>query len=184
MKKNIKSLLLAGLCAFVAVFSVGCGDNSSSSSSSAEEKAATTVTSTVDSESEAESDSEAESSEEDASEIEKEGLWANAEYTKDTELGEGEKTIQVEVKADDKSITFTVHTDKDTLGDLLVDNKLVEGENSTYGLMITKVNGIRADYNEDKAYWALYKDGEYSQTGADSTKVADGEHYELAYTPA
>ena len=37
-----------------------------------------------------------------------EGLWANAAYTEDTELGEGATTITVEVTAEDKTVTFTI----------------------------------------------------------------------------
>ena len=44
-----------------------------------------------------------------------EGLWANATYTEDTELGEGATTITVEVTAEDKTVTFTIHTDGTTL---------------------------------------------------------------------
>ena len=54
-------------------------------------------------------------------------LWENAIYTEDAELGEGEKTVLVEVVAEDKSVTFTVHSDKDILGDALTDNKLIVG---------------------------------------------------------
>ena len=59
---------------------------------------------------------------------------------------------------------------------------LIDGDESEYGLYVKKVNGITADYEKDKSYWAFYKDGEYMQTGVDSTEIADGEHYELVYT--
>ena len=45
-----------------------------------------------------------------------------------------------------------------------------------------KVNGILADYDVDKTYWGLYKNGEYLMTGVDTTEIADGEHYELVKT--
>lgn len=109
-------------------------------------------------------------------------LWANALYTEDTELGEGAIAVKVEVQAGDKSITFTVHTDKDNLGAALMDNKLVEGDQSEYGLYIKKVNGIKADFDTDGAWWGIFKDGEMTPTGADTTMIADGEHYELVYS--
>lgn len=90
-------------------------------------------------------------------------------------------TIDV-VDADGNTETFTVNTDADNLGDALVQDGLVEGEMSTYGLYIKTVNGIRADYDLDKAYWALYSDGEMLMTGASDTAIADGQHYELVYT--
>jgi len=46
-------------------------------------------------------------------------VWSEAVYTEDTELGDGEKTVFVEVVAEDKSITFTIHSDKETLGEVL-----------------------------------------------------------------
>lgn len=109
-------------------------------------------------------------------------LWNNALYTEDTALGEGTKTVQVEVKAEDKSITFTLKTDAETLADALTAHSLIEGEESQYGIYIKKVNGILADYDVDGYYWSLLKNGEYLMTGADTTAIADGEHYELIRT--
>ncbi len=107
------------------------------------------------------------------------GKWEDAIYRKDTEFGDGAKSVKVEVKVEDQSVTLTLHTDKEMLGDALLEHGLIEGEMDTYGLYVKKVNGITADYNIDKTYWALYKNGEYSLTGVDSTLISDGEHYEL-----
>ena len=109
-------------------------------------------------------------------------LWENALYTEDTELGEGAKTVQVEVKAGEKSVVFTVKTDEAILGDALIAHGLIEGDEGAYGLYIKKVNGITADYDIDGSYWGFYKNGEYMMTGVDGTEFADGEHYELVYT--
>ena len=111
--------------------------------------------------------------------VDKAGRWEDAIYRKDTELGDGAKTVQVEVKVEEQFITFTIKTDREFLGDALMDHELLEGEESAYGLYVKKVNGILADYDVDGTYWALYKNGEYSLTGVDSTPIADGEHYEL-----
>jgi hypothetical protein len=109
-------------------------------------------------------------------------LWKNATYTEDTALGSGATTVIVKVEAGEKSIELTIKTDRTVLGQALTDNNLVEGENGAYGLMIYVVNGIKADYETDGAYWALYKNGEYATSGADTTEIANGEHYELVYT--
>lgn len=111
-------------------------------------------------------------------------LWKTAQYKEDTELGEGKNSVKIEVKADGKSVTLTVHSDSDNLEKILTENKLVEGDQSEFGLYIKKVNGIRADYDADKAYWALCKDGTPTSTGASGITVANDEHYELVYTPA
>ena len=113
--------------------------------------------------------------------VDAEGLWENATYRKDTELGKGATTVQVQVKAGEESITFTIKTDKKTLGDALLELGLVTGDQSQYGLYIKTVNGIRADYDLDKSYWGFYKNGEYMLTGIDGTEISDGEHYELVY---
>ena len=109
-------------------------------------------------------------------------LWADAIYTEDTEFGEGAVKVQVEVGIEEKKVTFTFNTDKEILGDILLEHEIIEGEDSQYGMYIKSVNGVTADYDKDQAYWAVYKDGEYLMSGVDSTEISDGEHYELVYT--
>ena len=114
--------------------------------------------------------------------VEKTGVWENATYVKDTELGKGAKTLLVEVKAEEQSITFTIHTDKDTVGAALLEHELIAGEQSAYGLYVKTVNGILADYDDGGWWWSLTKNGEMLMTGVDGTTFADGEHYELTRT--
>ena len=109
-------------------------------------------------------------------------LWDNAKWTEDATLGEGSKTVQVEIEMEEKSITLTIASDKALLGDILLDHEVIEGEMGAYGMYIKSVNGVQADYDVDQAYWAVYQDGEYLMTGVDSTEVSDGAHYELVYT--
>ena len=111
--------------------------------------------------------------------VDKAGKWEDAIYRKDTELGEGNKTVTVQVIVEENTVSFTLHTDCDILGDALSEQGLVEGEMGAYGLYVKRVNGILADYDVDGTYWSLYKNGEYSMTGVDTTPIADGEHYEL-----
>ena len=108
-------------------------------------------------------------------------VWKDALYENNTELGKGAKTITVVVTAEEKSVTFTVHTDADNLGDALLGVGLVDGEQGAYGLYIKEVNGMTADYDTDSSYWALKQNGEYLMSGADFTPVFDGERFELAY---
>ena len=114
--------------------------------------------------------------------VDKEGLWEDATYRRDTKLGKGSVVFYLEVKAGDDSITFTIHTDKEMLGDALLEHDLIAGEESQYGLYVKKVNGIVADYDVDGHYWALQEDGEMLMTGVDSTPITDGAHYEFVYT--
>ena len=64
--------------------------------------------------------------------IAKEGLWSTATYLEDTTLGEGAKTVTVKVIVEDKTVTFTVKSDAATLGEALLANGLIAGEESDY----------------------------------------------------
>lgn len=108
-------------------------------------------------------------------------LWKDAAYTADTTLGDGAKTVTVKVEANDKTVTFTVKTDAETVGAALLENSLIAGDESEYGLYIKKVNGITADYDTDKAYWAFYVNGEYAMSGVDSTNIDESAVYSLVY---
>ena len=113
---------------------------------------------------------------------EKTGVWDSAVYLEDTVFGNGSKTLTAEVKAEDKQVTFTVKTDKDTVGAALLEHGLISGEESQYGLYIKSVNGIIADYDVNGSYWAFYVDGEYAMSGADSTEIDESKVYQLVYT--
>ena len=108
--------------------------------------------------------------------------WDDAIYKEDKTFGEGKTTVEVELTVNENNVTFTLKTDKTTLGDALTEHGLIEGEEGAYGLYVKKVNGITADYDVDKTYWAFYKDGVALLTGVDSTDISDGEHYEIVYT--
>ena len=106
-------------------------------------------------------------------------IWQNATYVQDTELGEGSKTLVVKVEVEENSVTFTIHTDAETVGEALLNLGLIAGEESQYGLYIKQVNGMTADYDVDQTYWAFYINGEYAMTGADTTPISEGEVYYL-----
>ena len=114
--------------------------------------------------------------------VEKTGVWESATYRKDMQFGEGAKTVIVEVKAEEQLVTFTIKTDKETVGAALLEHNLIAGEESQYGLYVKVVNGMTADYDVDQSYWAFYINGEYAMTGVDSTTITEGVIYQLAYT--
>lgn len=109
-------------------------------------------------------------------------LWKDALYTEDTTLGSGAKTVTVSVSAEDKTVVFTIKTDKTILGDALAEHNLIQGEQGAYGLYIKTVNGIKADYDTDGYYWGFYQNGDYMMTGVDGTEISGGESYELVRT--
>lgn len=95
-----------------------------------------------------------------------------------TSVGVGETTFDFEVVDGNGNVTkFKVATDKKTVGEALVDAKLIEGEEGAYGLYVKKVNGIEADYDKDQTYWAFYINGEMAMTGVDMTDIESGKVY-------
>lgn len=95
-----------------------------------------------------------------------------------TVLGEGNIKFSLTVVDQDGNETdFQILTDKETVGEALMDVDLIAGDESEYGLYVKTVNGVTADYDKDKTYWAFYVNGEYANTGVDSTPVEDGAVY-------
>ncbi|MBE6531321.1 MAG: DUF4430 domain-containing protein [Ruminococcaceae bacterium] len=76
-----------------------------------------------------------------------------------------------------ESKTFTVRTNKTTVGEALLDAGLIEGEDGPYGLYVKKVDGETIDWDTHGKYWAFHVDGEYSMTGVDSTEIEAGKEY-------
>lgn len=109
-------------------------------------------------------------------------LWADAIYTEDTALGTGACEFSLTVTAEDKSITLTVLSDEEYLGDALLALGVIEGTEGAYGLYIDKVNGILASWEADNAWWGVYVDGATATTGIDGIKIENGAQYELKYT--
>ena len=93
-------------------------------------------------------------------------------------LGEGKTVFAfVVVDGDGKETTFEIHTDKATVGEALLEVKLIEGEEGPYGLYVKTVNGTTLDYDKDGMYWSFYINGEYAMTGVDVTEIKAGETY-------
>ncbi|MBE6700191.1 MAG: DUF4430 domain-containing protein [Ruminococcaceae bacterium] len=98
--------------------------------------------------------------------------------TQETETPAPKKNFTfIVVDKDGKETSFSISTDKTTVGDALLAEGLIEGENGAYGLYVKKVNGITADYDTDKTYWAFYINGEYAMTGVDATEIVEGATY-------
>jgi hypothetical protein len=116
-----------------------------------------------------------------AEQVDATGVWEEATYRSNREFGEGSKTVEVVIKVEDQSVTFTVHTDKETLGDALLEYGIIEGEDGPYGLYVKKVNGMLADYDVNQRYWSFSKSGVDLLTGVDMEAISGGEHYEITY---
>ena len=88
------------------------------------------------------------------------------------------------VYADGSSKDFQYESDQEFVGPVLQADGLIEGNMGPYGMEITKVDGVKAVYAEDNAYWAVYDGEEYALQGIDTTPIVDGGVYKLVYTPA
>ena len=98
--------------------------------------------------------------------------------TNATVLGEGAtKFLFTVVDKDGNETFFEIHTDKEIVGDALLEHNLISGDESEYGLYVKVVNGITADYNVDATYWAFYVNGTYATSGVDTTSITEGETY-------
>ena len=92
-------------------------------------------------------------------------------------------TITVKIKGSDGNVTdFVITTAEEFLRGALEQENLIEGEDGPYGMYIKVVNGERADYDKDGAYWSFLKDGEYLMSGVDTTPIADGDVFSIEYT--
>lgn len=92
----------------------------------------------------------------------------------------GDKKITVEIIHGDQSTkTVEIQTDSDYLGPVLMAQEdLVSGENGSYGLYITQVDGEAAS-DDDRTWWCITKGGAEVTTGVDTTPISDGDNFEL-----
>lgn len=157
IKKHLSLFLCMMLIAAMALITTGCnGNNGAQKTETAQQ---TTVTDDAQAEKSAESEP--------------------------TIVGEGNTVFTFSVvDADGKETFFEVHTDKTTVGEALLENNLIAGEDSDYGLYVKEVNGISADYDKDGAYWSFYVDGQYAQSGVDTTNIEEGKTYTFKYEKA
>lgn len=78
---------------------------------------------------------------------------------------------------DGKVTTREIATDKQTVGEALLEQEIIAGEQGDYGLYVKTVDGLTLDYETDGKYWAFYVDGEYAMAGVDATDITDGSTY-------
>lgn len=102
---------------------------------------------------------------------------------------EGSKKITIEVvNSEEESEVYELKTDAEFLIEAMEEAKeqglTYEGEEGQYGLSISTINGERADYTLDGAYWAFYVNDEYCNYGVSQQPVEDGDAFEIVYTKA
>ncbi len=100
---------------------------------------------------------------------------------------EGSKEITIEVVDHEaESIVYSFKTDAEYLRQAMeeADGLEFSGAEGEFGLMVTVVNGVTADYNVNGAYWAFYVNGDYCKFGIDTQPVMDGDVFRIVYTAA
>ncbi len=100
----------------------------------------------------------------------------------------GTKEIVLDVVYQDLSVdSYQIRTDGLYLEQALEDAEglTVEGSRTQqFGLMITSVNGVEADYQKNQAYWSVELDGVPCNYGVSQQPIRDGQHYRLVYVAA
>ena len=76
---------------------------------------------------------------------------------------------------------FTLETGEAYLGAVLTAEGVVEDNQGPYGLYMLTVDGETVDEGAQE-WWKLTKGGEMVNSSADSTPIADGDHFELTFT--
>lgn len=92
------------------------------------------------------------------------------------------KTIHytvITVDLEGNETTYDITTDKKTVGEELIAQGIIEGEQGDYGMYIKTVNGLTLDWDKDAKYWAFYIGEEYATAGVDMTDAEDGLTYIL-----
>ena len=102
---------------------------------------------------------------------------------------EGSKNVTLSVVSESgDSTTYETKTDALVLQELMDELKdegfTYGGAESEYGLMVDTINGVRADYTLDGAYWSFYVNDGYSNYGISEQPVNDGDAFSIVYTPA
>lgn len=99
----------------------------------------------------------------------------------------GSKSITIEVvnKAQESTV-YEVQTDAEFLRQAMEETEglTFSGAESEYGMMVDTVNGERADYTLDGAYWGFNINGAYCNYGIDTQPVLDGDAFSIVYTLA
>ena len=131
------------------------------------------------------------------------GLWFLYDSSVDTSVSPSQKPVSESVPianegdtTEDECIAVTINV-KDSDGNLVqylvktkgtvLEDAMKDAEGLTYETangMVMKINGIRADYVLDGAYWAFYIGSDYCNFGISDQPIADSDIFTIEYTKA
>ena len=98
---------------------------------------------------------------------------------------EGSKSIIIEVvNSEEESVKYEIKTDALYLAQAMdeAEGLEYEAEDGPYGLTVLAVNGERAVYDENGAYWGFFVNDEYCNYGISEQPVNDGDSFKIVYT--
>ena len=100
---------------------------------------------------------------------------------------EGSKNVIIQVVDDEQTVTaYELKTDAQYLQQAMEEAEglsfaYTEG---AYGASVHTVNGLRADYELDNAYWGFFVNEDYCNYVISQQPVEDGDVFQIIYTPA
>ena len=95
----------------------------------------------------------------------------------------GSKLVTIEVVSPDGASTiYVVQTNAEYLKEVMDENDGLTYE--TNDGMVMVVNGVRADYVLDGAYWGFYVNDSYCNYGIADQPVNDKDNFKIEYTKA
>lgn len=100
---------------------------------------------------------------------------------------EGNKEIVIKVvDSDEKVTTYELKTDAKYLKEAMdeAEGLTYSGAEGDFGMMVDTVNGVRADYTLDGAYWSFLINDEYCNYGISEQPIEDGDVCSIVYTSA
>ena len=99
--------------------------------------------------------------------------------------GAKEVTLEVTSETGEKE-TYSLKTDvqflKEVMDELKEQGFSYGGTDSEMGFMIDEVNGEKADFATDGAYWGIFVNGEFANFGIGEQPINDGDVFGLVYT--
>lgn len=102
-------------------------------------------------------------------------------FREKTTAGEKDITIEI-VDKNSKSTVYELTTKAEYL-----EQAMNEADGLTYETtdgMVMVVNGVRADYTLDGAYWGFFVNNDYCNYGIAQQPVNDNDHFVIKYTKA
>ena len=97
----------------------------------------------------------------------------------------GSKAVTIEViSSAEKKTVYALRTDAQYLRQAMdeCEGLTYSGTEGPYGIMLDTVNGERAVYSENGAYWSVTVTGQYGNYGIDEQPVEDGDAFVIACT--